>query len=415
MHLDFDVVVVGRGLVGMAAARALSLHGLKVASVGPVTKTATTSTTSTTQTAEDASDLRVYALSPGTKSLLEELKVWGALVPERLAAVSAMRVYSPANVEMMFAAQESNQDVLNYVVEHKNLAQALEKSLVFSQVTSFNESVLKLDTHALQSRRQFAERTFAELTLGSGLTLRAKLVVAADGADSPMREFAHILANRQTYSDHAVVANLQVEQAHEGIAYQWFSSEHGVIAFLPLANPHHMSLVWSGAHDADMTPDTLAAQLNQISQAKLGKIEILTSQDPAVRAFPLLWLKAEQMAAHRLVLIGDAAHCMHPLAGQGLNLGFGDLTALLGVLKNRLSAQDIGDARLLRRYQRERAESVDTMLFVTDRLHELFAQMPAQLNQRVLRGASLLGWQALARSNPVSRQVRKLLTAHALQ
>ncbi len=391
MHTEFDAVVVGRGLVGMAAARALAINGMRVALVGPKPVAPPLS---------DEPDLRVYALSPGSIAMLNELKVWGALDASRVAAVNAMRVFSPRAAELAFDAKDVATDSLNYVVEHNNLLQALDQALTFSSANFYIEKVVKFE----QAKR------FASVFLESGQELRAKLVVAADGVDSPMRGFGNMLVERKEYGDVALVANLDVAIAHQNEAWQWFCDD-GVIAFLPMAGSHQMSLVWSGSEAiSEYSSEHIASELTRISAGVLGKVRVSTK----TKTFPLQWLKAAEIVAPRMVLLGDAAHCMHPLAGQGLNLGFGDLASLLQLLKHRLAGQDIGDARFLRQYQRMRAEPVDTMLFVTDQLHAIFAKVPASVPERAFRAAALIGWSQLARSNPIARQIRKQLTKHAL-
>jgi 2-polyprenylphenol 6-hydroxylase len=395
MQAEFDAVVVGRGLVGMAAARALATEGFRVALVGPAP---------IVEPLTEDSDLRVYALSPGTVTMLQELKVWGALESKRVAAVKAMRVYSPRSAELVFDARDVTAESLNYVVEYCNLLQALDKALTFSSATFFNEKVVRVEQARYQSNR------FASVVLASGLELKTKLILAADGVDSAIRGFANIAAERKDYGDIALVANIDVEIAHQGEAWQWFG-DFGVVALLPMAGAHQMSLVWSGAVAlADTSPELLGLELNRITQSALGKVAVVGQ----TKSFPLQWLKANELVGSRLALIGDAAHSMHPLAGQGLNLGFGDLAALLDLLKYRLAGQDIGDARFLRHYQRRRAEPVDAMLFVTDRLHGVFAKQASSLPDKVMRDIALAGWDQLARQNPVARQMRKLLTQHAL-
>jgi 2-polyprenylphenol 6-hydroxylase len=391
MHTEFDAVVVGRGLVGMAAARALATEGLKVALVGPKPLAIVLS---------DEPDLRVYALSPGSIAMLNELKVWGALDATRVAAVNAMRVFSPRSTELAFDTKDVANDSLNYVVEHNNLLQALDQALTFSSASFYPEKVVKFE----QAKR------FASVFLESGQELRAKLVVAADGVDSPMRGFANMLVERKDYGDVALVANLDVEIAHQNEAWQWFCDD-GVIAFLPMAGAHQMSLVWSGsAAIAEYSSERIASELTRISAGVFGGVRVSTQ----TKTFPLQWLKATNIVAPRMVLLGDAAHCMHPLAGQGLNLGFGDLASLVKLFKHRLAGQDIGDARFLRQYQRMRAEPVDAMLFVTDQLHAMFTKTPASVPERALRAVALVGWGQLARSNLLARQIRKQLTKHAL-
>jgi 2-polyprenylphenol 6-hydroxylase len=391
MHSEFDAVIVGRGLVGVAAARALATEGMRVALVGPKPLPTALS---------DELDLRVYALSPGSIAMLSELKVWGALDAKRVAAVNTMRVFSPSSAELAFNSKDVATDSLNYVVEHNNLSLALEQALTFSSASFCAEKVVKLE----QGKR------FASVFLESGQELRAKLIVAADGVDSPIRGFANMLVERKLYDDVALVANLDVEIAHQNEAWQWFCDD-GVIAFLPMAGTHQMSLVWSGPPAiAGYSAEKIASELTRISAGALGQVRV----GAQTKTFSLQWLRAADIVASRVVLLGDAAHCMHPLAGQGLNLGFGDLASFLQLLRHRLAGQDIGDARFLRQYQRMRAEPVDAMLFITDQLHARFARSALSMPERAVRTAALLGWGQLARSNLIARQIRKQITQHAL-
>ncbi len=409
MQSQFDVVIVGRGLIGMATARAISLLGISVALVGPPPASANAQPANAQPDAQPidlalTADLRVYALSPGTQALLADIKVWTALEQARVAPVTAMRVFSPQDDELIFGATESAVDTLNYVVEHSNLQKALERSLTFSNVTVFNEKVIELHQ----------EPRSACLKLASGLVLSAKLVVAADGIDSAIRSLSHIDVDRKEYADRALVANLTTELPHQGTAWQWFS-DAGIVAFLPLAGPHEMSLVWSGSAqnlnlEGIAASSNLGMRLSELSSGALGDIHVIGE----TKSFPLTWLKADQLVSHRLVLLGDAAHSMHPLAGQGLNLGFGDLAGLCSILKARMKGQDVGEVRFLRQYQRARAEPVETMLFVTDQLHAVFAQAAQSRSQKLKRSAALIGWGQLASSNPIARQMRQVLASHAL-
>jgi 2-polyprenylphenol 6-hydroxylase len=392
MDAEYDAIVVGRGLIGMAAARALAMHGLTVALVGPAN--------GTDSQPDLQPDLRVYALSPGSTGMLADLKVWPAVNQSRVAVVTAMQVFSPRGDELGFASSEVKADSLNFVVEHSNLLNALQTSLAFSNAVTVDDALSGL---SYEGRRVCA-------SLAGGKRLKAKLLVAADGVDSSLRGLANISVERKSYSDQALVANLQSDEPHYGVARQWFSDQ-GVIAFLPMFGERQLSLVWSGSPEiADYSTRELGAELTRISSAALGQIHV----SGTTKSFPLQWLKAQSLVAPRVVLLGDAAHAMHPLAGQGLNLGFGDLAALLDLLKQRMHGQDIGEARFLRRYQRQRAEPVDAMLFVTDQLHDLFTQPASGRMATLWRAAALMGWGQLARPNPLARQVRKLITQRAL-
>ena len=222
---------------------------------------------------------------------------------------------------------------------------------------------------------------------------QARLVIAADGAQSATRAAAAIATTGRPYRQRAIVGNFACAHPHGGTAFQWFT-EDGVIALLPLASSDDraaMSLVWS-APDAFAEPliaegaAAIAARLSMICAAQpASAIGPLTSLGP-LADFPLALQSATRMIGPRTALVGDAAHVIHPLAGQGLNLGFGDVEALLAIVAGRPSFRDCGDAHLLRRYERERAEPVMAMRRMTDGLARLFALEGAPIGR--LRGTS---------------------------
>jgi ubiquinone biosynthesis UbiH/UbiF/VisC/COQ6 family hydroxylase len=212
----------------------------------------------------------------------------------------------------------------------------------------------------------------AQLTLSDGTILQARLLVAADGGDSWLRAQAEIDSTVRPYDQMAVVANFSCEQPHRGTAHQWFRRD-GVLALLPLPGPH-ASMVWSARLDLAqallaMAPAELCAQVEQASEGVLGKLELIT---PAV-GFPLRLIRVARLVQPRLALVGDAAHNLHPLAGQGVNLGFQDAQQLAQVLRTRGACQDVGELRLLRRYERARREDILAMTLATDGLQRLFS------------------------------------------
>ncbi len=204
-----------------------------------------------------------------------------------------------------------------------------------------------------------------------GSSLAARLVIGADGANSFVRRAAGIEVAESDYGQGAVVANFRCEKPHANTAFQWFQGG-AVLALLPLPGDQ-VSMVWSlPADDADrvqvLPPQALCREVEAASRHALGSLELTSSQ----KTYSLRRLAARSLVAPRLALAGDAAHVIHPLAGQGLNLGLQDARALAATLAGRAPVRDPGDVRLLRRYARDRAEPILAMDSIVDGLHTLF-------------------------------------------
>jgi len=211
----------------------------------------------------------------------------------------------------------------------------------------------------------------ATLQLEGGAALRSKLLVAADGADSWLRGRAGLAARETEYGQTAVVANFATAQPHRGVAFQWFKRD-SVLALLPLPG-NRASMVWSLRTElADelmtLAPDALCMAIEGACGAVLGRLSLITG--PA--GFPLRLIRVPRLIAPRLALVGDAAHNLHPLAGQGVNLGFQDARELSAVLGARGHESDVGSRALLRRYERGRREDIVAMTAVTHGLQRLF-------------------------------------------
>lgn len=353
--MDFDIVIVGAGLVGASFALALRGAGLNLALVEAQAPAA----------AADSWDSRIYAVSPGSAAFLDGLGVWKRIDGERIGAVHEMLVRGDrADALLQFSAYESGVPELAWIVESSRLQSALWQGLEHQHNL---ERICPDRCEALQLRDEAAE-----LTLASGRTLKARLVVAADGMHSWARQAAGIAVAQKAYGQMGVVANFACAGPHHNTAYQWFR-EDGVLAYLPLPG-QHMSMVWStpDAHAAELLAlpaDALGLRVAEAGMEALGKLDLLS----AAMQFPLGRLRAARLAAPRIALIGDAGHVLHPLAGQGVNLGFGDARALSRVLLQREPFRDPGDIRLLRRYERARAEDILALAWVTDGLQQLFA------------------------------------------
>jgi 2-polyprenylphenol 6-hydroxylase len=388
---DYDVVILGAGLVGMALAFALARHGFAVALVERSTLAAFEGPAG----AEDW-DQRVYAVSPGSAEFLRGLGAWQRLAADRIAPIELMDVHGDGGGAIAFSAYELGERALAWIVENRALAGALVEIV---------RTTAHLDVLAPCEPTTVAwSADVARVTLADGRSLSARLVVGADGVRSWVRREAGIAREPQSYGQTAIVANFAAERAHRGRAFQWFVEGAGVLAWLPLPG-RRISIVWSA-------PDTLAQELFALDAATLsarvgaagglvlGELTLITP--PA--AFPLSFLRLSSVVGHRLALVGDAAHGVHPLAGQGVNLGFGDAATLAEVLGARVPVADAGAPILLERYARKRALPVLSMQIVTDGLVRLFA--PPALKLLRNRGMRFVGSLAT---------VRRLLAQPALR
>ena len=365
--MNFDLIVVGAGLVGASFARAV--RGLSTALIAPALRAA----------ASASFDARVYALSPGNAEFLRELKAWQGIAPERLTPVHAMRVFGDDGRSLLeFDAYRAGVEALAWIVEDGVLQDALQRVL-------HARDGLEVIAPA-QCERLELSPAHAMVHLRDGRSLRGKLVVGADGAHSFVREGAGLGVTERAYGQTAVVANFACERPHGNVAQQWFQGGP-VLALLPLPGSH-VSMVWSVA-DADaarllaLDDDALCREVELASHGANGALTLVT---PA-RGFALRRLAAARLVGPRVALIGDAAHVVHPLAGQGANLGFQDARALAQVLAEREPVRDPGDLRLLRRYARARAEGMLAMDATVHGLYRLFAAQGRAVS--LLRNAGL--------------------------
>jgi ubiquinone biosynthesis UbiH/UbiF/VisC/COQ6 family hydroxylase len=353
--MDFDIVIVGAGLVGASFAAALRGAGLTLALVEAQAPEA----------AADNWDSRVYAISPGSAAFLQSLGAWKRLDQSRIGAVHEMHIHGDAaGAQLRFSAYEAGVAGLASIVESRRLQSVLWQGLEHQHNL---ELLCPERCVALQLRDDAAE-----LSLAGGRTLRAKLVVAADGMHSWARQAAEIEAALKSYGQMGVVANFSCARPHHNTAFQWFRGD-GVLAYLPLPG-QQMSIVWSTPDDhaaelLSLPAEEFCARVAQAGKDALGELSLLS----AVKRFPLARLRASRLAGPRIALIGDSGHVLHPLAGQGVNLGFGDARELAQVLLQREIFRDPGEIRLLRRYERARAEDILALSLVTDGLQRLFA------------------------------------------
>jgi 2-octaprenylphenol hydroxylase len=358
---DTDVTIVGAGLVGMSAAIALTKLGCSVALVDgqdPI------------QTGFDvqAWDQRIYAISPRNAEWLASLGVWQLLDTARIGEIEAMDIWeNPERASLQLLASDVNADYLGFVLEESTLKRALGKCVEDLGVkTLFGVSCAALKVDARQSL----------LHLENGDVIEGQLLLAADGANSWVRQQLGIAVQKKPYYQTAVVANFEVEKPHANIARQWFlpdtTGASSILAWLPLPD-NKISIVWSVstqcANDLLKLTSGEFTQLVMVTGANLlGNFKLMNK--PA--AFPLILKTPSVLTQDCVVLVGDAAHRIHPMAGQGVNLGFRDVIDLLSILSVKNSYQPLHDASLLKRYTRMRKADVLNMLMLTDGLYYLF-------------------------------------------
>lgn len=351
VHQSFDIVILGGGLNGAALACALRDGPHSIALVEPHPPAPPLDDTHW--------DSRIFAFSPGNVAWLRALGVWSATL--RAQAVHAMRIHGDDDGRLSFDALDAGLPELAWIAENGRLQSALWQALADHDGP---RRVTVAATAVAWGERQH------RLHLRDGDTLDARLLIAADGAHSWLRDQAGIGIDTEDYRHIGVVANFATEKPHRGTAFQWFRAD-GVLAWLPLPGKR-VSMVWS-------TPPEHAAELRALDGAELAHrvasagghaLGGFTPITPAA-GFPLIRRRAREWVRPGLVLLGDAAHTVHPLAGQGVNLGFRDSRLLAEMLA---CGGDAGEIGRLTGYAARRMEDVASMQFTTGGLKKLFAR-----------------------------------------
>lgn len=359
-----DVLVRGRGAVGSSLALSLAAQGLTVGLAG--------------RDASRPDDVRTYALNAASVALLAELKVWDSLAANEVCAVYDMVVYGDADTgstagRLSFSAWQ----------------QALRELAVI------------VDAAALDAQLAAALRFSPHVHLVPDAT-PAALTALCEGRESAARDALGVGFETKAYGHRALAARLTADRAHQGVARQWFRAGGEVLALLPFEKPvagASYGLVWSCAQARaeqlqELPVEDFERELNVLVGDVVGRLTLSSER----ASWPLALARADAVSGSGWVLLGDAAHVVHPLAGQGLNLGLGDVVALARVLSERERWRPLGDERLLRRYARERLTPTLAMGEMTDALQRLFAH-----GSPVARGLRNRGLDILDQLHPVKR------------
>ena len=403
-----DVVVVGAGVVGATAALAFARDGLQVALVEarapmrwradgpdsnpPDSTQPASNPPASNPPASNPLDLRVYAFATDNAALLDDLGVWGDVREARVQPYRAMRVWDAAGgSEIVFDADAFGRHELGWIVEHALLVDRLWAALPAAGV----QLLCPKQVVALEQGEGDATLHLSDTSRGSARRLRARLVVAADGAGSQLRRLAGIDAVVHDYGQSGVVAFVDSERPHQATCWQRFLPS-GPLAFLPFAGAdhagregHRSSIVWT-------LPEAEAKRLLRADETSFcGELEAAFARTLGVlrlgskrAAFPLRRQLAQAYVAGRVALIGDAAHVVHPLAGQGVNLGLRDVSALRVMLRGAVTRNaDIGASSQLSRWARERRSENALAAHAFDGLNRLFSN--DQLAATLLRGPLL--------------------------
>jgi len=391
-RLDFDAVIVGGGMVGLCVAALLAederLDGWRIALVEP---------SAPRPPADDAVDLRVSALSRASQRILGAAGAWQAIEPhacpyERMVVWDAASTHD-ARDALRFDAAETGEPDLGHIVENLRVQWALAEAPALRGVTQ-----LRAGLEALEF-----DHDAARIVLGDGRSVSTALVIGADGGQSRTRELCGIGRAGWAYGQTAVVAHLGTERPHEHTAWQRFLPD-GPIAFLPLRDGR-VSLVWTTTPAAaasliEAQPLEFGRRVTEASSRVLGEVVL----DSGRAGFPLALWHAREYVKPRLALVGDAAHTIHPLAGQGVNLGFLDAASLVKVLGDAAeSGDDPVGTRALRRYARWRRTENALLLGTTDTLNRLFGARSVGVAAARRLGLALVSAQPWVRRMLVRR------------
>ena len=386
MHKDYDIIIVGAGLVGLACAVALAELPLKIAIIENQEPNFNWS--------GETFDLRVSAINAASLHMLQKFKLWQEVRQQRLSSYEKMLVWVD-NTNLEFTAASINRPELGFIIENRVLRKVLwDKVKQQSNIQLL--CPLKLAAVAIDD-------VMAQLSTTENKTLCTNLIIAADGPNSWLRQQLKLTSKTHDYHHHALVTTVKTAQPHQQTAWQHFLPQ-GPLAFLPLSDPHYCSIVWSThASQAEELQQCPKAAFNHAITAafnnRLGQVSVQAARI----SFPLIMQHLKNYVAPHLAFIGDAAHRIHPLAGQGVNLGFMDALCLAENIKTALHQEkDFAALTSLQRYQRERKYYNTKLLILMDVLKTSF-----HLKSKTLSQLRNLAMQSIERQMPIKRLLIK--------
>lgn len=357
--LAYDIVIIGAGIIGLTLANLLRNSGLSIAIVDQKLPTKTAQLTSY--------NLRVSAITPASQKILQTIGVWEIIKTQRVSPFHKMLVWDAlSSGSIQFDSAEIASSILGYIVENSLIHTALYENLLNTANVNF---IVPATLQRLELKSESAQ-----FFLNNDTQLYTHLVVGADGAESHVRALANIELRNWSYEQTAIVATVQTEKIHQQTAWQIFLPT-GPLAFLPLAEANLCSIVWStSAEQAKYLQAINAEEFNQVLAKafnyRLGQVQVKSER----LSYPLLMRHAKNYVLPHLALIGDAAHTIHPLAGQGMNLGFADAEYLAQVILNAHGKKRaIGGLHTLRAYERVRKSENSLMLGTVEVLKHLFS------------------------------------------
>jgi 2-octaprenylphenol hydroxylase len=405
---EFDVVIAGAGMVGASLACLLAESSLSIALVDRK-RLVQGKDSDSPKLHSDKFDPRVSAISQASQQLFRQLGVWEDMSAARVCNYSAMQVWDAEGTGSIdFSAEQINQPELGSIVENSIIIAALHKRI--AQL----ENVFPITPFSIESFEQVEREDglIVKLNADDGQGICAPLIIAADGANSKLRALANFECREWDYEQHALVTTVRTQLPHNNTALQRFM-ETGPLAFLPLRSAteddtqHFCSIVWSMLPDQaervmSLSEDEFNSELAAALESKLGAIEWSDKRF----VFPLRQRHALDYVKESIVLVGDAAHTIHPLAGQGVNLGLLDAKALAEELQRGIEAgRSVADPKVLLRYQRRRKGNNLSMMWLMEGFKRLFGQQ--DLSIRWLRN---IGMNAVDKMTPIKNQlIRKAM------